>query len=149
MDYGYSEDLRKRAVAAVDAGMSKMAASRTFGIARSTLDDWLLLREQTGQLCCLKRRTGPSRILQDTAEVRAFIERHSQGTLSQMAGAWEQETGQRLTVMTFCNTLRRLGYTHKKRVSSTEFPLPRAQPRKARRVLEADREHRTVGTGLC
>jgi len=119
MNYGYSEDLRKRAVAAVDEGMSKMAASRTFGIARSTLYDWLLLREQTGQVACVKRRAGRSRILQDTPAVRAFLERHSQGTLSQMAQAWEQETGQRLTAMTFCKTLRRLGYTHKKRVSFT------------------------------
>jgi transposase len=119
MGFGYSEDLRKRAVAAVDAGLSKMAVSRTFGIARSTLDDWLLLRQQTGELIRSKRRPGPRRVLQDTPEVRAFLERHSHGTLSQMAGAWEQETGQRLTAMTFWKTLRRLGYTHKKRASST------------------------------
>ena len=120
MGYGYSEDLRERAVAAVDGGMSKMAVARTFGIARSTLDDWLLLRERTGQLTKSRRRPGPSRVLQDTPEVRAFLERHSHGTLLQMAGAWEQETGQRLSVMTFWKTLRRLGYTHKKRASSTE-----------------------------
>lgn len=120
MRYGYSEDLRKRVVAAVDGGLSKTAASRTFGIARSTLDDWLLLRQQTGQLACLKRRAGRSRVLQDTRQLRSFLERHSHGTLSQMAWAWEQETGQRLTAMTFCKTLRRLGYTHKKRVSFIE-----------------------------
>ena len=120
MRYGYSEDLRKRVVAAVDGGLSKMAVSRTFGIARSTLDDWLLLRQRTGQVACMKRRAGRRRILQDTPQLRVFLEAHSHSTLSQMAQAWEQETGQRLTPMTFCKTLRRLGYTHKKRVSSTE-----------------------------
>lgn len=119
MGKSYSEDLRQRAVSAVDSGQSKMAVSRTFSISRSTLDDWLLLRHQTGRLSP-KRPAGRVRLLQDTPELRAFLEQHSQGTLWQMAGAWEHKTGQRLTVMTFCKTMRRLGYTHKKRASSTE-----------------------------
>jgi transposase len=125
MGKSYSEDLRHQAVSAVDEGMSKLAASRTFGIARSTLDDWLLLREQTGQLAS-KPCPGRARLLQDTVEIRAFIERQSQGTLSQMAQAWEQETGQRITAMTFCNTLRRLGYTHKKRVFFIKSATPKS-----------------------
>ena len=119
MSYGYSEDLRRRAVSGVDGGQSKAAASRTFGIARSTLGDWLQLRQRTGQLACGKGVPGPRRLLQDTPEVRSFLERQCHSTLSQMAQVWERETGQRLTPMTFCKTLRRLGYTRKKRVFST------------------------------
>ena len=117
MGKSYSADLRERAVACVDGGLSKMQVSRTFGIARSTLDDWLALRAQTGQLKDpIRRRRAAA--LPDTVEVRAFIEQQRHSTLAQMAGAWEQATGQRLTPMTFCNSLRRLGYTRKKRVFS-------------------------------
>jgi transposase len=120
MGRAYSEDLRMRVLGAVDAGLSKMQVCRTYRIARSTLDDWLALREQTGQVASKPaNRRGPIPALTDQSEVHEFIQRHRHCTLSQMALAWEQEAGQRLTVMTFCNSLRRLGYTRKKRATST------------------------------
>lgn len=122
MGKAYSADLRERAVACVDSGLSKMQVSRTFGIARSTLDDWLALREKTGQLRDKSRRPRAA-ALPDTVEVRAFIKGQRHSTLAQMAQAWEQATGQRLTPMTFCNSLRRLGYTRKKRVFSTRSAM--------------------------
>ncbi len=118
MGKAYSAELRERAVACVDGGMSKMQVSRTFGIARSPLDDWLALPDQTGQLRDKSRRPRAG-VLPDTVEVRAFIEGQRHSTLAQMARALEQATGQCLTPMTFCNSLRRLGYTRKKRVFST------------------------------
>lgn len=116
----YSEDLRLRVLAAIDSGMSKMAAHKTFGISRSTIDDWLLLRETTGsvQANTTYQRSKPP-TLQDKPEVHAFLKRHQHSTQEQMALAWQEETGQRLTAMTFCNALRRLGYTRKKRAIST------------------------------
>lgn len=116
----YSEDLRMRVLASVDSGMSKMEASKTFKIARSTLDDWLKLRAQTGGVKAntTYRRNRPP-VLEDTSQVHDFLKRQQHSTQPQMAVAWQQETGQRLTAMTFCNTLRRLGYTRKKRAIST------------------------------
>ncbi len=40
----YSQDLRLRVLASVDAGMSKMTAHRTFRVSRSTIDHWIVLR---------------------------------------------------------------------------------------------------------
>lgn len=116
----YSEDLRLRVLTALDGGMSKMATHKTFGISRSTIDEWLALREQTGGVkanTTYQRNKLPT--LQDKPEVHAFLKRHQHSTQEQMALAWEKETGQRLTAMTFCKALRRLGYTRKKRVTST------------------------------
>ena len=116
----YSQDLRLRVLAAIDGGLSKMQAHKTFAVSRSTIDDWLRLREQTGSVqanTTYDRGRAPA--LPDTPVVRAFVQKHQQGTLEQIALAWEQESGQRLSCMTFSSTLRRLGYTRKKRAIST------------------------------
>jgi transposase len=56
MGKAYSQDLRERVLGAIDAGMSKMKAHRLYRVSRSTIDDWLLLREQTGALVALPGR---------------------------------------------------------------------------------------------
>ena len=120
----YSEDLRLRVLWALDSGMSKLAVCRAYKLARTTLDDWLRLREQTGSLRPKSYQRGRAPQLPDTAQVHHFIQRHSHCTLSQMSQAWEKETGQKVSVVTFCNRLRRLGYTRKKRVISTANVTP-------------------------
>ena len=44
----YSKDLRRRVLVALDGGMSKWRVHQTFGVSRSTIDDWLKLRAETG-----------------------------------------------------------------------------------------------------
>lgn len=117
----YSQDLRLCVLTALDQGMSKVAVHRTFGVSRSTVDDWLKLREQTGQVAAKTAYyRGRPPTLEDTAEVRAFIEGHPYCTLTQLAEAWFEAHGQRLSIMTFSTTLRRLGYTRKKRATFTK-----------------------------
>ena len=123
----YSEDLRKRVLAAVDGGLSKWRVHQTFGVSRTTIDDWLKLRAATGRVAATTTyRRGPPPALADTPELRQFFEQHSSCTLAQLVTAWEAERGQRLSDVTFSKTLRRLGYTRKKSV-----PLPRSRPRQA------------------
>ena len=125
MGKAYSQELRLRALAAYDSGMSKMQVCRTYQFARSTLDAWLHLREQTGHVMPqISYRRGPAPVLQDTPEVHQFMQGHCHSTLSELALAWEQETGQRLSTMTFCSSLRRLGYTRKKRATFTQSAQP-------------------------
>ena len=115
----YSQDLRLRVLAALDGGMSKMAAHKTFAISRSTIDDWLHLREQTGRVQAnTTYRRGREPSLPETPTVRAFVHQHQHCTLGQMVVAWEKATRQHLSDVTFSSTLRRLGYTRKKRVIS-------------------------------
>ena len=116
----YSEDLRRCVLAAIDGGMSKMQAHRTFGVSRSTIDDWLKLREQTGRVQAKTTyRRGPAPAISNLAAFAKFAERHYDFTLTQMAVAWETETGQKLTLMPFSQAVRRIGWTRKKRVGAT------------------------------
>ena len=120
MSSPYSQDLRLRVLASLDGGMSKMAAHRTFRVSRSTIDDWLRLREQTGSVTpntTYRRGTPPA--IADLEAFTRFARRHSGSTLSQMAQAWHEETGQKLSINTFSLALGRIGWTRKKRVFST------------------------------
>ncbi len=117
----YSKDLRLRVLAALDNGMSKWRAHQTFKVSRSTIDDWLKLREKTGKIeATINYHRGPAPALNDSLELRSFIEEHKNSTLSQIAEAWFAARGQRLSTVTFSKTLKRLGYTRKKRVISTK-----------------------------
>ena len=121
----YSEDLRLRVLEAIDGGMSKMSAHKTFRVSRSSIDDWFKLREQTGHVKAnTTYRRGKAPAIADLAAFEEFAHRHSGCTLEQMSVAWESETGIKLTLMPFSIALRRIGvkgkgWTRKKRVGAT------------------------------
>ena len=119
----YSQDLRLRVLGAIDAGMSKMRAHQTFQISRSTIDDWFKLRQQTGSVQAnTSYRRGKAPTINDLTAFEEFAQRHSGATLEQLAKAWQQETGVKLSVMPFSRALRRIGcqgWTRKKRVGAT------------------------------
>lgn len=118
----YSKDLRLRVLAAVDGGMSKWRVHQMFEVSRTTIDDWLKLRSETGDVkATTNYRRGPRPALEEGPEVRAFIAAHQNSTLAQLVEAWSEAKGQRLSDVTFSKVLKRLGYTRKK-----ELLLPRA-----------------------
>ncbi|MGI8757358.1 MAG: IS630 transposase-related protein [Acidimicrobiales bacterium] len=122
MAYGYSIDLRERVLQALDGGMSKMTAHRTFGVSRSTLDHWLALRAQTGSLAPRAPRHRRARQLEGAA-FEEFAARQAHASLPEMAQAWQQETGVLLSTMSFSKALARLGWTRKKRDGATKKEL--------------------------
>ena len=102
----YSADLRQRVLSAVDCGMSKMNAHKTFQVSRSTIDDWVKLRATTGALHAKTRRGCiGKRAVQDMAHFEAFAVRHRHATLGQMRRAWQEEVGQVLSEQTFSTML--------------------------------------------
>lgn len=114
----YSEDLRLRVLKAIDDGKSKMAAHKTFGVSRSTIDDWIALRARTGSVAAnttYRRGKAPS---VSEEEFRAFVEEHSGCTLEQMSEAWHEQKGQKRSTKYFSRGLARIGWTRKKRVFS-------------------------------
>ena len=130
MGSAYSQDLRQRVLAALDGGMSKMAVHQVFGISRSTLDDWLRLRAQTGGVAPVAYKCGPKPKLnvaedaQVAQALRAFVQEHPDRTLEEMALAWHQAGGARVSPTTFSTALSRLGQTRKKRASSSSSDVP-------------------------
>ena len=119
MGKAYSQDLRLRVLAAVDGGQSKLSIHRTLGISRSTIDDWLSLREQTGAVVPKARVASSRCAIVEWPAFEAFAARNSGATLGQMQVLWQEETGRRLSLITFSRALRRIGWTRKKRVFST------------------------------
>ena len=124
MGKSYSVDLRERVLQAVDEGMSKMTAHRTFHISRSSIDQWLTLRAQTGSVSPRTSGAGRPSSLRGLA-FEEFARRHRHATLDEMVQAWQQERGVSLTDMSFSRALRALGWSRKKRVGVTKSATKR------------------------
>ena len=128
----YSQDLRLRVLASVDSGMSKMKAHQTFKVSRSTIDDWVKLRQDTGAVQSGTRRGCiGKRAIADMRQFESFAQRHRHATLGQMKRAWHQETAQLLSEQTFSTMLSRLGWTRKKRAVSTKSGTSQNEPSSA------------------
>ena len=119
MGKSYSTDLRERVLQAIEEGMSKAQAHRTFHISRSTIDHWFALRERTGGLTPPPHRSRRTRQL-ETEEFVAFAHRNRHATLVEMAFAWQQEKGVSLSLMSFSRALGEMGWTRKKSVGATK-----------------------------
>ena len=114
---------------ALDSGQSKMSVHRQFGVSRPTVDRWLALRAEQGHVrpkTPLRRGKAPA--IADMEAFALFAHRHRFATLQQMVNAWQQETGVLLSRNTFSVALRRLGWTRKKRASSTKNETPKSAP---------------------
>lgn len=114
MGKAYSEDLRLKALAALDRGMKKMAIHQSFGVARSTLDDWIALRLQRGHVAPVARRARTGQGFFNGALFEAFARQHGHKTLGQMRLLWQQEQGQLLSEKTFSTWMQKIGWTRKK-----------------------------------
>ncbi len=101
--------------------MSKMETHKVFGISRSTLDDWLRLRERTGSVEPIAYKRGPQPKVreEEAGALRAFVEAQPDRTLEEMALAWQEAGGAQMSPTTFSKALQKRGYTRKKRASSS------------------------------
>jgi len=122
MGKSYSVDLRLRVLGAVDNGMSKMAAHKLFKISRSTIDDWLKLRAETGAVLDRPRQEPIKPRALSGPAFSEFAATQQGATLEQMVLAWQRQHGQQLSAMSFSRALAGLGdkgWTRKKRVGAT------------------------------
>jgi transposase len=115
----YSEDLRTRILAAVDAGMTKSQAARVFAVSRSTVKLYAQRRRATGSLAPTPRSVplpfliGPDQ----AAALRAQLDAAPDATLAAHCTTWEREQGVRVSVSTMHRAIGRLNWTRKKRPS--------------------------------
>lgn len=68
----------------MNSGMTKLALHRTFGISRSTLDNWLVLRKQQGHVAPARPLDRTSEGFFDSAKFDAFARVHCQAARGQM-----------------------------------------------------------------
>ena len=115
----YSRDLRERVVKASQDQMATQAEiGATFGISASTIQDWLKRYETTGGVEPLPRGHEQPLIKNEQApDIQAVVDKLPEATLAQYCDAWEQATGQRVSVPTMCRALQRFDRPEKKRQS--------------------------------
>jgi transposase len=113
----YSEDLRRRVVAAVDGGMPRSGVVRVFGVSRATVSRYLQLRRERGAVVP-RPRHGPPPIKTTAlaAALPARLAEQPDATLAELRTWWEQTSGVRVSLATLSRVItRRLGWTRKRR----------------------------------
>lgn len=123
----YSLDLRAKIMAAVDKGMSKSQAARTFGVGLATIKRYAALRRTQGSLHP-KRHPGPTPLIrpEHQAALWAQVVAHPTAYLDEQCALWEAQTEVRLSQSSMSRTIRRLGFTRKKgRWVPPSAPRPR------------------------
>lgn len=112
----YSLDLRARIIAAVDAGESHPAVARRFGVAVATIGNYRRLQGATGSLAPRPRPGGQPEIGPERyPHLRAQLQADPDATLEQQCVTWAEAEGQVVSIATMWRTIRRLGWTYKKK----------------------------------
>lgn len=111
MPKAYSEDLRKRVVAARRCGKSVSEVVAQFGVHRNCVYRWDKQERMTGSLAPgYGRVTGRKPKIAVDEKFEAFAKAHMHSTLEKMAQYWEGEVSR----MTMSRSLARLGWSRKK-----------------------------------
>jgi transposase len=113
----YSQDLRERVIAAVEAGdQSHAAIAETFGVSESTLDKWLKRWRDTGRVAALPFAGGRRRALQSCATViRAEVQRQPDVTLEELCERVTNQTEVTASPSMMSRELQILALPRKKR----------------------------------
>jgi transposase len=112
----YSEDLRQKAIDAVERGERKSDVSRMMNISRNTLDLWLKRKAETGRCGAITNyQQGNRHKITDWQRFAQFAQQHGGKTQGQMAKLW----GDHVSQQTMSNALRKLGMSRKKRRTVT------------------------------
>lgn len=107
----YSEDMRRKAIAAVKRGEGKTDVSRMFGISRNTLDLWLKREAETGDCQAITNyQQGSRHKITDWERFGRFIEQHGGKTQAQLAALW----GGGVTQQNISRAMQKLGISRKK-----------------------------------
>jgi transposase len=115
----YSLDLRERVVKAhVEEGQNKSAVARRFGVSRWSVGRYVK-RSEAGTLAATPHPGKRQRLDGAGCEVlRRQVQDHHDWSLARHAEELTKVTGVELKKSSVGNYLKRLGITHKKRVSS-------------------------------
>src|SRR5919202_6759860 len=116
---GYSVELRRRIVSAVESGMSKAQAARTFSASLSSVKRYVNKAEK-GESLAPKKKPGSApkldekarKLLEDDLRERPYL------TLQERCDYIEVMTGLSVSRSTMCRAIARIGSTRKRGTSS-------------------------------
>lgn len=110
----YSEDLRKKILEAVDRGMPKSQAARTFGVSRSSVKRYAAARRE-GRPLTPKKHPGSKPKLDESARklLEADVEGRPALTLKDGCRFLEEMVGVSVSESTLSRLLRKMGFSPK------------------------------------
>ncbi len=111
-----SDDVRERALAAVDAGRRVADVAAVFQNDPSTIYRWMRQRVRTGSGSARPRSGRPSGLTSDWAgRLEEQVAAHPDATLADHCAWWETVHGRRPSESTMGRWVRKRGFTLKKR----------------------------------
>lgn len=126
MPVPYSDDLRYKALDALDRGERKSEVCRMLKISRNTLDLWIERHKTSGLVGAIREyRRGPQPKIEDLENFQAFAQTHGHLTQAQMAQQWPEAISSR----TLGKALQRIGFTRKKRLTATKSAMKHSDKR--------------------
>ena len=116
----YSQDLRERAIAALEAGTTQAEVAVQFDIHKSTLEKWWYRWRDTGSCAALPAHSGPKRKLQAAESIlRAEVKKQPDVTLAELCERVQESKGLRVSQSMMCRELQILDLPRKKSRSTT------------------------------
>ena len=111
----YSEDLRTKIVQAIERGMGKSEAARTFGVSLSSVKRYAKLADE-GRSLTPKKRPGSKPKLDERARrlLEADLEERPAATLPQRCEFLDRVAGEKVSESTVSRVLKRMGWSRKK-----------------------------------
>jgi len=115
----YSIDLKERLVRAEAEGQPMREVARRFEVAVTTVKRAVVQWRETGSLARRPIPGGPRKIGREReAVLRARLEAVPDATVLEHCRWWQDEQGEVLSEATMWRAMRRLGWTHKKKLGS-------------------------------
>ena len=112
----YSLDLRERIVRAVEGGMSKANAARTFQICLNTVKRLVDQHQETGSLAPKPKPGRPRRVGKDKEpELIAMVDAHPDATLAEYCQELASSLGIVVSESTMCRMLQDVRQSRKKK----------------------------------
>ena len=111
----YPADFRDRLLHALDAGLARAEATRTFGVTDRTIRRWRQRQRETGRVGP-SPRPGRARRIDVAAEpvLREQVRRYPDATLAEHCAHWAATQGMTVSLATMSRALTRLGLPLKK-----------------------------------
>ena len=120
MPKNYSLDLRKKVMQFYTESQHKSKTCRTFNMARSTLDDWILLEKNTGELKQQKSdKVGRPKMIKDWEAFKNFVEMTPFTQAKELVPLFELKFGYSISYAVVLLGLHRLGWSQKRMSAST------------------------------
>jgi transposase len=111
----YSEDLRRKIVQAIEGGMGKSEAARTFGVSLSSVKRYAKIADE-GRSLAPKKRPGSKPKLDESARrfLEADLEKRPAATLLQRCEFLDRVVREKVSESTVSRMLKRMGWSRKK-----------------------------------